>query len=87
MINDMFESKTVVKLNEDTWIIPEGYRIVKIPKTADLMERIHEVCSSSSDSCHGCPLKKAENECIVAYKTPNEWDLDDIRRRFEEAGR
>lgn len=86
MINDMFESKTVIKLNEDTWIIPEGYRIVKLPDTNNMVKKLHDVCESH-ESCKDCPLINSKVNHCLTLGDPDKWDIDEIVTRLEVAGR
>lgn len=85
-MSDMFEIKTAIRINEDTWIIPEGWKTVKIPETADLMERLKNTCVMH-ENCDTCPFGNGGNSCGVIYTAPEGWDIDEIRRRLEEAGR
>lgn len=86
MINDMFESKTVIKLNEDTWIIPEGYRIVKLPDTNNMVKKLHDVCETH-EACKECPLKSSKTDYCLTLGNPDKWDIDEIITKLEEAGR
>ena len=38
MSNDMFETKTAIRINDDTWIIPEGWKLVTLSNTNNLVK-------------------------------------------------
>lgn len=86
MSNDMFETKTAIKLNGDTWMIPEGWRIVKLPDTNNLVKKLHDVCKSH-EACRKCPLLSSKTNCCLTLGGPGKWDIDEIITRLEEAGR
>lgn len=86
MSNDMFETKIAIRFNDDTWIIPEGYKIVKLSEPGNLMERVKNVCKAHM-TCSSCPFRKGEGGCLITAMPPDMWDIDEIWRRLEEAGR
>ena len=86
MSNDMFETKTAIKLNEDTWMIPEGWRIVKLPDTNNLVKKIHDVCKAH-DYCRVCPLLSSKTDFCLMAGDPDKWDIGEIITRLEEEAR
>lgn len=86
MSNDMFETKTAIRINEDTWMIPEGWKLVTLSNTNNLVKKLHDVCESH-EACRKCPLKSSKTEYCLTLGDPDKWDIDEIITRLEEAGR
>lgn len=84
MSKNMFETKTAIRINEDTWMIPEGWRIVKLPDTNNLVKKLHDVCKLH-ESCKECPLKSSKTDSCLTLRDPDKWDIDEIIEKLEEA--
>ena len=86
MSNDMFETRMAFQLNENTWVIPEGWKLVTLPNTNDMVKKIHDVCKAQ-ECCSECPLKSSTNSFCLTFGNPEDWDIDELITKLEVAGR
>lgn len=69
--------------SQDTWIIPEGWKIVTLSNTNNLVKKIHDVCKAH-DYCEECPLKSSNTNYCLTLGDPGKWDIDEIIKKLEE---
>lgn len=82
MRRKVYCNQYAIQVDSNTWIVPEGWKLVKVDK--ELMERLRDMCENRE--CHGCPFcheEAGEQECEFADSYPMDWNIEVIRERMK----
>lgn len=82
MRRKVYCNQYAIQVDSNTWIVPEGWKLVKIER--ELMERLRDMCGNRE--CYNCPFcheEADEQECELADSYPMDWNIDVIRERMK----
>lgn len=82
MKRKVYCNQWAIQVDSNTWIVPEGWKLVKVEK--ELMERLRDMCEKTE--CYDCPFchkEEDKQECEFADFYPMDWNIDVIRERMK----